>query len=251
MSTLLTRYILRDLPRPRFLTGPRIAAYLRTFCEIADEVAQNVLDARSELTIETASSGALTTAAATALSAIARSLNDRSYARETVDGLRAYLLQQRQAKKRAGTEDALHEQFARLGCSAIEIIKELDLRRAGVVGGFGGNIGFFFIIIRQPHPFPAEADTWDGGGDWDDGSSTWGGSALSYGDQSEIADLLRRWKPSGTSCRFIVLDQDGSTTWGTGGLAGNYQLIPFNEAWEFLPPGGAVVPYYNTDYLTP
>jgi len=250
VSTLLTRYILRDLPRPRFLTGRRIVAYLRTFCEIADEVAQDVIDARSELMIETASPSALTSAAAAALSALARNVNDRSYARETVTALRTYLLQQREAKRRAGTEDALHEQFARLGCPAIEIVTELDLRRHSVVNGFGGNIGFFFIIVRQPHPFPAEIDAWDGGGDWDDGTSTWG-ATLSDGDQAEIADLLRRWKASGTSCRFIVFDQDGTTTWGPGGLAGNYQLIPFNEAWEFLPPSGIVTPYYNTDFLTP
>ena len=225
-------------------------AYLRTICEIADEVAQDVIDARSELMIETASPGALSSAAAAALSALARNVNDRSYARETVAALRTYLLQQRKAKRRAGTEDGLHEQFARLGCPAIEIVKELDLRLAGVAGGFGGNIGFFFIIVRQPHPFVALSGTWNGGGSWDDGSSTWG-TTLNGSDQAEISDLLRRWKPAGTSCRFVLFDADGSTAWGPGGLTGDYQTLPFNEAWEFLPPSGIVIPYYNTDFLTP
>lgn len=242
MSQLLQRYLLQDLPRPRFLAGRRATAYLRTFCEVADELAQDILDARSELTIETASRAALLS--------IARNCNDRGFARENTGPLASYLLRILSEKRKAGTEDGLKAQFARMGMPVIEIIKELDLRNAGVVNGFGGNIGFFFIIVRAPFPFASLSGSWDGGGTWDDGTATWG-AALTPSDQAEIGDVLRRWKPAGTSCRFILFDEDGSTGWGPAGLSGNYQEIPFNEAWEHLPPAGVVTPYYNVDFLTP
>ena len=121
---------------------------------------------------------------------------------------------------------------------------------AGVVNGFGGNIGFWFLILRQPHPFPLFLTTWDGGGEYDDEISYWG-SAIGATEIADIADILRRWKPAGTSCRFVLIDEDGTTAWGPGGLTGNYQTIPINEAWEYLPPSGVVTPYYNTDFLTP
>lgn len=242
MSTLITNYLLRDLARPRYLSGRRITAYLHTFAEVADELAQDLLDARSEL-LPTASS-------AQALSPHARTRNDRTFTREGVADLRAYLLRHLSEKRKAGTEDAIHAQFARFGCPVVEIVKELDLRDAAVVNGFGGEIGFWFLIIRQPHPFPLFTTLWDGGGDWGDEVSYWG-SAIGQSEISDITDILRRWKPAGTSCRFVLIDEDGTTSWGPGGLSGNYQTIPINEAWEYLPPSGVVTPYYNTDFLTP
>lgn len=240
MATLLQDYLLRDLPRPRFLTRKRIVAYLRSFAEACDVLAQDSLDARSESLIESASSMATL--------AHARNANDRGYARESVAALKTYLLRRLAEKRKAGTADGLRAQFARFGCPTVEIVTELDLRTAGVVGGFGGNIGFFFVLIRLPHPW-SQAPIWDGGGAWG-GDDIWGGTATDN-DQAEWRDLLRRWKPAGTSCRFVIVDEDGSTTWGPAGFSGNYQTYPINEAWEALPPYGIVTPYYNTDYLNP
>mgnify|MGYP001158829584 FL=1 len=242
MSQLLKRYLLTDLDRPRYLSGRRITSYLRTFCEVADEVAQDILDARGQLLIESASRAALL--------ALARNANDRGFAREQTKDLAAYLLRILTEKRKAGTEDGLRAQFARMGMPAIEIVKELDLRNAGVVNGFGGNEGFFFIIVRAPFPFASLAGSWDGGGTWDDDAATWG-TAITPSDQADIGDVLRRWKPAGTSCRFILFDEDGTTGWGPAGLSGNYQELPYNEAWEYLPPSGVVTPYYNVDFLTP
>jgi hypothetical protein len=242
MSSLMTTYLLRHLPRPRFLSGPAGTAFLRTFCQVADLVAQDALDARSEATVQTASSYALPP--------LARNRNDRSYRRESMAALAVYLLQILAQKAKAGTEDGLRAQFARIGCPDIEIVTELDLRNAGVMGGFGGNIGFFFIIVRQPHPFDAISELWDGGGQWNDGIAKWG-STLDDNDIAEIEDLLRRWKAAGTSCRFILFDEDGTTAWGPGGITGNYQEVAINEAWEHLPPDGIVTPYYNVTYLEP
>lgn len=241
MSQLLTRYLLRDLARPRYLSGKRGTGYLATFANIGDEVGQDALDARDEASPETASPKAL--------AALARNNNDRTFRREPPSLLRAYLLRILSEKQKAGTVDGLNTQFARFGCPNIEIVTELDLRNAGVVGGFGGNIGFFFIIVRQPafaRPLPS---VWDGGGTWDDGS-LWG-TSLTYDDIAELQDIIRRWKPAGTSCRFVLFDDDGSTAWGPAGITGSYDQIPINEAWEHLPPLGIVTPYYNADFLAP
>jgi len=241
MSQLLTRYLLRDLARPRYLSGKRGTGYLATFASIGDEVGQDALDARDEASPETASPKAL--------AALARNNNDRTFRREPPSLLRAYLLRSLSEKQKAGTVDGLKTQFARFGCPNIEIITELDLRNAGVVGGFGANIGFFFIIVRQPafaRPLPS---VWDGGGTWDDGA-LWG-TSLTYDDIAELQDIIRRWKPAGTSCRFVLFDDDGSTAWGPAGITGSYDQIPINEAWEHLPPLGIVTPYYNADFLAP
>jgi hypothetical protein len=242
MATLIADYLLRNLARPRYLSGRKITAYLRTFVEVADQVAQDLLDARTELLPAESSDEAL--------APHARARNDRTFARETATALRAYLLRHLSEKRKAGTEDAIRAQFARFGCPNVEIVTELDLRDAGVVNGFGGNIGFWFLILRQPHPFPLFLTTWDGGGEYDDEISYWG-SAIGATEIADMTDILRRWKPAGTSCRFVLIDEDGTTAWGPGGLTGNYQTIPINEAWEYLPPSGVVTPYYNTDFLTP
>lgn len=240
MSKLISNYLLRDLPRPRFLSGRKITRYLRTFCEILDTVAQDAEDARTELQPEFCSDSAL--------APHARSRNDRTYARELAASLRSYLLRILPEKRKAGTEDGVHAQFARFGCPNIEIVTELDLRNAGVINGFGGEIGFWFLVIRQPHPFPVFLTEWDGGGDYADEVSYWG-SAIGQTETADIEDIIRRWKPCGTSCRFVIIDEDGSFTWGPGGLSGNYQLIPINEGWESKPPTGAPVHYYNSDFL--
>jgi hypothetical protein len=242
MSNLISNYLLRDLPRPRYLSGRKITRYLRTFCEILDGVAQDAQDARTELSIVDCSTEAL--------APHARSRNDRTFTRETFAALRLYLLRILAEKRKAGTTDAIRAQFARFGCPTVEIVTELDLRDAGVVGGFGGNIGFWFLVIRQPHPFPTFTTEWDGGGEWADEISYWG-SAIGQTEIADMADIFRRGKPASTSCRFVIIDEDGTFTWGPGGLAGNYQLIPFNEGWEYVPPYGAPVHYYNHDFLVP
>jgi len=115
------------------------------------------------------------------------------------------------------------------------------------VNPFGGNIGFFFIIVKQPYPFPLSYSAWDGGGSWDDGVARWG-----WADNTDllnnIRSILRGWKPSGTSCRFIVFDEDGTAGWNAGGLTGNYALIAINEPWE-ITPSGLVAYYYNSSFL--
>lgn len=238
---LISDYLLRELPRPAFLGGRRITAFLRSIAQTGDYFAQRVLDARREHTAETATRDALL--------ALARNFNDRGFDDESSPDLLAYLLDIIAQHRLKGTEYGIKAQFARIGCPDIDIVTELTLRDAGAVNPFGGNVGFFFIIVRQPNPFRFTYGDWDGGGSWDDGTSRWG-----WGDElnrvRDIEDILRRWKPSGSSCRFVCFDEDGSAGWNALGLTGNYAQLPINEPWETLP-SGLVSPYYNSSFLVP
>lgn len=236
---ILTDYLLRELPRPAFLGGKRITAFLRAIAEAGDYYAGRILSARNEWTVESASREALL--------AIARNWNDRGFDRETATALRAYLLDIIEQHRKKGTDDGIKAQFARLGYPTTEIVTELTLRDAGAVNPFGGNVGFFFILVKQPYPLTFAYAAWDGGGAWNDGVSRWG-----WNDNTDllnqIRSVLRSWKPAGTSCRFIVFDEDGTAGWNAAGLTGNYALIAFNEPWE-ITSSGLVSYYYNSSFL--
>ncbi len=236
---LITDYLFGQLPRPTFLGGKRIKALLRSISEVGDTLAQNVLQSRAESTAQTASRDGLL--------ALARNMNDRGFDAESTADLLVYVLDIIEQHRKKGTEDGIKKQFARIGYPTCEIVTELTLRDAGAVNPFGGNIGFFFIIVKQPYPFPLSYSAWDGGGSWDDGVARWG-----WADNTDllnnIRSILRGWKPSGTSCRFIVFDEDGTAGWNAGGLTGNYALIAINEPWE-ITPSGLVAYYYNSSFL--
>lgn len=238
---LITDYLFGQLPRPTFLGGKRIKAVLRSISEVGDTFAQNVLQSRAESTAQTASRDGLL--------ALARNMNDRGFDSESTADLLAYVLAIIEQHRKKGTEDGIKAQFARIGCQSIEIVTELMLRDAGAVNPFGGNIGFFFILVKQPYPLPFTYAAWDGGGSWDDGVSRWG-----WADNTDllnnIRSILRSWKPAGTSCRFIVFDEDGTAGWNAAGLTGNYALIAFNEPWE-IATSGLVSYYYNSSFLVP
>ena len=236
---LITDYLFGQLPRPTFLGGKRIKALLRSISEVGDTLAQNVLQSRAESTAQTASRDGLL--------ALARNMNDRGFDAESTADLLTYVLDIIEQHRRKGTEEGIQKQFLRVGYPTTEIVTELTLRDAGAVNPFGGNIGFFFIIVKQPYPLPFTYAAWDGGGSWDDGVSRWG-----WVDNTDllnnIRSILRSWKPAGTSCRFIVFDEDGTAGWNAAGLTGNYALIAFNEPWE-ITPSGLVSSYYNSSFL--
>lgn len=238
---VLSDYLLREIPRPAFLGGKRITAFLRSIAETGDFYAGRILAARNEWTLENATREALL--------ALSRDWNDRGFDRETTSALLAYLLTVIEQHRKKGTDDGIKAQFARIGCPSVEIVTELTLRDAGAVNPFGANVGFFFVIVKQPNPFAFTYAPWDGGGEWDDGTSRWGwfGNA---DDLRDIEDILRRWKPAGSSCRFVIFDEDGTAGWNAAGLTGNYAQIPINEPWE-IQTSGLISHYYNTSFLIP
>lgn len=220
---------------PLFLRSPAGWPLLGSIVRMFDDVAEAAEDG--------ASAALITECEDDALEAHASNTNDRRVSRETLPQLRSYLRKRWDRKKEAGTEDALHFQLNRLGYPAHVLVCERELREAGITGAFGGNVGYAFLVIRPPF-LSTPTISWDGTASWS-GGGLWGGGGLSPDQVGEIKDMLRRWKPAGTSFRFIVVDTDGLTNWDISGLHGNYSVIPLNDM------RGAFVPYYNHSYLTP
>lgn len=174
----------------------------------------------------------------------ARNSNDRRSSLESNDALRAHLSKRWHHAKQKATEEGLRYQLARIGYPQVELVCERDLREAGIAA-FGGKVGYSFCLIRQPHRW-AVGNDWDGGGDWEDGS-LWG-TAMTKEALDELVYTLQQNRPAGVSWRFVVLDNDGSTTYDGTGFHGSYQLLPINESWEFQT-GAPFVADYNTSYL--
>lgn len=184
---------------------------------------------------------------------------ERRVSGETSPQLRNYLAHRWDRHKEDGTEDGLHFQLTRLGYPNHELWSYQRLKLAGVPAGtaFGGaaNSGFWFVVIRRPHPFN-DGPVWDGGGSWDDGAE-WGGSYSGPAGSlsaalAELAFVLQRRRPSGKSPRFVVFDLDGSTqvlTVPPYDFAGNYLIFPLREKGELMK--SPIVPYFNASFINP
>ncbi len=181
------------------------------------------------------------------LEAHARNSNDRRASIETSPQLRAYLKTRWTRKKEAGTEDGLRFQLKRIGYPVVDLVCERDLREAGIAGAFGGKVGYSFVVLRLPNRW-TDTSIWGGAVDWD-GGGIWG-TSMTTEAIGELVYTLQKWKPDGTSFRFFVIDNDGTTTWDGTGFHGNYQTMPINEPWEYLT-GSSLIPDYNTDYINP
>jgi hypothetical protein len=177
-----------------------------------------------------------------------RNTGDRRMCGEGDAAVRAYLADRWTAYKQAGTTEGLLRQLARSGLQNVIIVRELDLRHGGIAGAFGGNIGYFFLVVPPPSPFSGQfPPTWDGGGSWD-GGGVWNG--LPQGFIDCLRSAIRRWKPSGHSCRYIVAGTDNTFSWNpvTFTAAGSFEVYPVSEAWEWV---GGLHPFYSYDYATP
>lgn len=185
----------------------------------------------------------------------ARNSNDRRVTGETNAQLRTYLSRRWDRHKEAGTEDSLHYQLTRLGYPNHELWSYQRLKLAGVPAGtaFGGPAqrGFFFVVIRLPHPF-RDAPSWDGGGEWG-GGDLWGGAASNNALLADLDFTLHRWRPSGRSPRFVVIDLDGSTVVRTAmspyDFDGNYLIYPLFGSGEKLK--SPLQPFYNGSFVNP
>lgn len=213
---------------------------LGTILAQMDTIAQDMADAVRESLIAVCDEDAL--------DLHGRNSNDRRSSRETAEQFRAYLLTRWDRKQEAGTEDGLRYQLRRIGYPNVDLVCERDLREAGISGAFGGKVGYSFVVLHQPHPF-SQGNLWDDDRLWDDGT-LWGANAISEAQVGELIFTLQKWKPDGTSFRFAIIDNDGTTTWDASGFHGNYDTIPINEPWEYLT-GSPLIPDYNTDFVNP
>ncbi len=242
----ITNYAIELARGIRWLHRPGGAGLQRSRTGLFDSVLGDAVDAAKE--------SMLVECTDKALDYHARNTNDRRVLGETSVRLRAYLRTRWTRRKESGTEDGLRYQMGRLGYSQVEFWSWQRLKLAGVPGAtaFGGRVGFWFCIIRQPHPFIG-GPLYDGG-DLYDGGSFWGLGLFGGGDPApyfqEIDFCLHRWRPSGRSPRFVVIDLDGSTqvlTTSPYDFTGNYVTIPLFEAGEKLnvPPAS----FYSSSFV--
>lgn len=246
----ITNYIAEATRAIKFLHRPGGRGLLHSMTNIMDRVLGDTSLAAREAMLRECSDAALPYHA--------RNSGDRPMLGESVSALRRYLWQRWDANRRAGTQAGMAEQLARLGITRTEFWSHQALKLAGVPGNvaFGGpaQLGFFFVIIRQPHPF-TQGPVWDGGGSWDDGSY-WGLSLRNGGDPGqllgEIDYALHHWRPSGRSPRFLVIDFDGSTQVNLMppyDFLGDPLIVPLFEAGELIR--GAPTPFYSSSFVNP
>ena len=181
---------------------------------------------------------------------------------DTDDSFRQYLRDPFARWYAAGTEAGMLAELAHLGLSNCQVWSYRRLVDAGAdpATTFGGIASFFFVYVGKPNPFGAAAATYN------DNSTRWLGGGLWGMDGAidrldEIRRVVSEWKPAHTSCRFLLIDLDGtgavqSALWGVPdwgafnwGLAivGNTQAIPIHEPWEYGESGSAPE-FYNYSY---
>lgn len=240
MSVTIRDYLRRL--RIDYLQTPTARAFWEPLAAAADRVVQRF--------VFVARQGTVMQCADDMLDRHARNRNDKRAPRESSAALRAYLSGPVwDAKKGAGTKEGLIRQLRRIPTvTTVEVVREIDLRKAGIVGAFGGY-NFFFIVIRPPHPWYGSAPRWGDGGEWDDGR-VWGGNLITADELQDLRRLIRAWKPDGHSCRFIIFADTTFTYDGTG-LHGKYKLYHCWESWEDDEGSSARTPFYNNSYLTP
>lgn len=205
------------------------------------------LDARLEQLERVAARGMLLECEDADLDGHLRNTGDARAWSETDDAVRAYLADRWTGYKLAGTREGLLRQLGRHGLPVVRIVRELDLRHAAIAGAFGGNIGYYFLVIEPPSPFTSTLPPeWDGGGDWD-GGATWNGTLDGLIEALRVS--IRRWEAAGESCRYIIAGTDNTFAWDpmTFTPSGSYDVYPVGKAWEWV---GGLHPYYSFDYLT-
>lgn len=155
--------------------------------------------------------------------------------------VRAYLANPWLKWEKAGTRQRLLEELALLGYSSCDIISWSDLVAAGNPPTvFGGFSSFFYVIIRKPNPW-LPPGKWGDGADWG-GGSKWGSTAT-WAEIQAIRRVIKKWKPAGSSCRFIE-------AWLQVSLFGfpvRWTRWPVNEDWE-RSATGAYPNFYNYSY---
>lgn len=234
-----------------YIRGILPATLRRRGYELLDRLA-DLLDADLARLVALWRNVDLRTASLEALDLHAVQSSDRRTLVDTIDTFRAYLRRRRELHGQAGSLDLLRFQIRRCGYVNFELWDELAMRTAGYLGPagekpFGENWGFFFVIIRPPHKIDASAiAVWGSSAVWGGGSNyVWGGLQSDY--VSEVALTLLRWRATGFSPRFIVIDFDNTTTIdGTtpDGFAGNHVVVPIYEPAN-PKVGDADVDYYN------
>ena len=183
---------------------------------------------------------------------------------DTDDSFRAYLRGPFERWYTAGTEAGLLAELAHLGLTNCQVYSYRRLVGMGEdpATTFGGISTFFFVYVGKPNPFSVAAAQYnDGSVQWLTSDSLWGiGGPAST--MEEIKRVIATWKPADTSCRFLLIDLDGTgavqaAVWGDNTLWGDFNwgvsivgttvTVPIHEPWEYGAEGAARE-FYNYSY---
>lgn len=155
-------------------------------------------------------------------SALARHGESRGWPRvagETVEQYRRRLLGWWSLAQKMGTAAGIIEAFSYLGMTNVEV-KESFTASWGRSGGATAKQRFFWVIVRQPHPFGTDFSfRWGDGTLWGDGH-VYGFS----GDPSlleAIRFIVQRMRPAHAHCPEIIVVLNGGIKEGTGATDGD------------------------------
>jgi len=231
----------------RWMRRPKVKALIGQVYAQADAVVDRLAGGIAARCVELAPDDALDAIGATCGLPRAPGESDADY--------RAYLRDPMGRWYKAGTDAGLIAELTHVGLQDVQIWDwtriVVDL---GVPEGtaFGGITSYFFAFAKAPAAASAAAKYNDG--------STYKGGAL-WGMRASRAyveawrRVVRDWKAGGTSCRFLCLDLDGTTTidpgagngWGAG-FSGNFVILPMHEKWE-EDATGAYTESFNYSYM--
>lgn len=214
---------------PPWLSKPRGKRFTKAFGDVGDTFRNDVAYGVRSTMIEEAGSD-------TYALHLRNSNLDAAHI-DTPTTILAYLRYRWNAWRASGARDGMLYQLARLGYANAKIFSYVDLLIfiLGVVinpNVFGANEGFFYIDIDTPSGFGPPVD-WDDGHAWDDGH-LWDLSEPFTGAIGEIITTVRKWKPVGSSCRFIRFR-----------IGNQWIVVPVGETWEYDADGN-VTDYYLT-----
>lgn len=160
----------------------------------------------------------------------------------------------------SGSRNEMVHQIGRLGYAEhnINVVTYNDLFDAGRFSAFGNTSpnpderfpNFWFLAIGWPplEQLPNTSARWGSNRKWGEkpNGPVWGGVGIANAELNYLRQIIFKWKPEHTSCRFIVIATnntfvlDGNYDWPRGSAI----VYPVNEWWE-IDPMGAVTPFYN------
>lgn len=175
--------------------------------------------------------------------------------RDTTSTYRAYLHAPLNRWATFGTNPGLLAELAHLGYPSAQVCSWRDIVDAGnPTSSFGNITSYFFVAIFWPMPYQVTAGAkWaDGVATWKTTGDVWGGYGRTANDIAEIERVIRMVKRGRTSCRYILMANDGTATLDANlRPVGNWTTYPMFEDCERRRPSYAGPNFYNRTFESP
>lgn len=246
-ATASTFAALQQRVTPRWMKRPKVKALVSQLYLQADAVVDRMAGAITARCVALCPDDALDAIGATCALPRAVGESDADY--------RAYLRDPFARWAKAGTDAGLIAELTHAGLRDVQIWDHTRIiTELGVPDdlAFNGITSYFFILAKAPALAAAAV--------YNDGSKYRGGALWGLGGASRALieswrRVVREWKAGGTSCRFLILDLDGTTVidpglgsgWGAG-FSGNFVILPMHEKWE-EDATGAYTESFNYSYM--